>query len=402
MATPNSTLKKPANTSHSLSLTGLRGFMALAIIWHHFFNSNPISLKLFNIDLHFLILFPGRITVWLFFIISGYSIYYGFMSHKYNLNLNDSFRFYYNRAIRVLPLFYLLALISWVFFLHISPTALPSWKNILRSLFFININFYDGINAFTPFWFIGVLVHFYIFAPIFVKGYRYIYENTGLTSTFLLLVIVSPLCQYFGYLLTGTYDIRNFVGCLPFFLFGFLAYDLHKDAQTWIQKIFKIVPREIIYLSLIVLLEFSFFMYQYRGSSFFMTKEGLFIKYFGLCWLDGYIGIIGIAMILVLLNKDALLSMQTTKALLSLRKIFRTVLEKMGDQSYGLYMWHSIIITVISKEIVDIGTTVSLSPLSRILFFIAILVITYGVALVFDQFFGKVYALLYKRKKDSL
>ena len=74
----------------------------------------------------------------------------------------------------------------------------------------------------------------------------------------------------------------------------------------------------------------------------------------------------------------------------------------MGDQSYGLYMWHSIIITVISKEIVDIGTTVSLSPLSRILFFIAILVITYGVALVFDQFFGKVYALLYKRKKDSL
>ena len=79
-----------------------RGFLAMAIVWHH---NGVVSLKIFNLDISSLFSFPGRITVWLFFVLSGYGIYYGYRKEKYELTIKESFRFYFNRAIRILPLF---------------------------------------------------------------------------------------------------------------------------------------------------------------------------------------------------------------------------------------------------------------------------------------------------------
>lgn len=385
--------------TRQVPLTGLRGFLALTIIWWHF-HSPSIFTCLFDIDLYFLILFPGRIAVWLFFIISGYSIYHGFRNSKYDLNLKDSIRFYHNRAIRILPLFYLSALVSWIFFLYFFPSVLPPWPSIVRSLFFLNFNFYDGINAFTPLWFVGIIVHFYIVAPLLVKGYRYIYKKVGIAPTFILLVIASPLCQYLGHLMVGGYDIRNLVGCLPFFLFGFLAYDVHKDARPLIQRAFKLLPQELIYLTLVILLEFASFMYQYRDSSFFATKTGLFIKYFGLCWLDGYIGFTGMALIIVLLNKKETINQKKTEALLFCRKFVRTFFEKMGAQGYSLYLFHNIVITAITAKMQSAGFFIPPSSWATLLFFTLVVGLTYGLAIVLDQFFGNVYLKLYRQKND--
>jgi peptidoglycan/LPS O-acetylase OafA/YrhL len=58
------------------SLTMLRGLLALAIIWHHLQPEPIASMTVGGVNLFFLISFPGRISVWLFMVISGYSIYH--------------------------------------------------------------------------------------------------------------------------------------------------------------------------------------------------------------------------------------------------------------------------------------------------------------------------------------
>lgn len=361
----------------------LRGFLVLSIIWHHL---QPVPLKIFDIDFFFLISFPGRIIVWLFFVISGYSIYYGYMNGKYDLNVKDTLRFYFNRAIRILPLFYLTILISWISFLYISPQDIPSWQSILRTMLFLDFNFYKGINTFTPAWFVGIIIYFYIFAPVLVAGYTFMYKRTGLMVVFILLMLLAYICHYFGHWCSGTYDIRNFAGCLPFFLFGFFAYSLNNDAQKTLQKIFNFISVSLSLLIILIFFEYAFYFYAYEKGNFFMKP------------IEGFIGLVGSILIVLLLQKDTSSKNWQVRIVSFLKMFGSSLFQKLGQQAYGLYLWHGIVILIFSKMVLfnTQGPPFS-SFFERFKFFLVTAITSYLISIIFYYLLEKPFHGLYKK-----
>ena len=84
----------------------LRGLAALSVgFWHVTGAYDPTLPAAFNTS--------GRTAVWLFFGISGYVIAYGFIHGRYRLVRSDLLQFYWNRFLRLYPLFFTLSVLSW-------------------------------------------------------------------------------------------------------------------------------------------------------------------------------------------------------------------------------------------------------------------------------------------------
>jgi peptidoglycan/LPS O-acetylase OafA/YrhL len=370
---------------HADPLTMLRGILALAVIWHHL-QSEPIaSMTLGGKNVFFLISFPGRISVWLFMVISGYSIYHGYRKVKYDFGLQDTLRFYFNRAVRILPLFYVTVILKWIVLVYLSATDLPRPGEIVRTLFFIDFNMLDGIYTFTPTWVIAIIAQFYLIAPLLAKGYRAALSWFDPRLQLLILIAIAVICHFLGRQMTTTYDIRNIVGCLPLFLFGFFACDLHHGHRKELAAFSRKIPSIVIYLILIVLFELAFFLYQYRFDTFLELP------------MEAYTGILGVALI-GLLPSDAFQARKThpTGSSLAVRWA-KQFLSSAGKQSYGLYMWHGIIIAlVIRTGFLPLGDFPHPTFGSLVQTFLVVSILTYIVSVIFYHILERPYHLLYR------
>ena len=365
-------------------LNRLRGFLALSIIWHHL---QPVQLIIFDkVDLYFLISVPGRVIVWMFFVLSGYGIYYSYINKKYRLTVKEAFRFYFNRAIRILPLFYLTALIYWILVLYNAPLDLPDWQTIVKSLFFLDMNLYTGINAFTPSWFVGVIVHFYLLAPLLVALYIYIYKKVRLVGMFVILVAVSIVLHKFGYYCAGSYDIRNIIGNLSLFFWGFFAYCVYYDQSPIREVGFKVASKRIAFLiSVLIYFEIIFYIYSFNRGNF---------------WIKPFEAIVGIGS--VLLIQYILYSDRKRNALVNpyartIKYLPGKVFSKLGERSYGLYLWHGIVIVILSK-VIFLGSKGPpfLLLSTKIIFFICTTTASYLLSAVFFYILEKPFQRLYK------
>lgn len=359
-------------------ITLLRGLLALAIIWGHL---QVVPLEIYTTDVFFLISFPGRIIVWMFFIISGYSIYAGYRVGKYNLNLKDSFRFYYNRAIRILPLFYITTILTWLSLIYISPGELPPWQQIIRTLLFFEFNMKSGIYTFSPTWYIGILIYFYLVAPFLAQGYMFIKKKLTFREIFWFVILISVAGHWIGSLSAKSNDIRNLVGCLPLFIFGFLSYDMAHDDLDPPLKLYKLIERKTMYVILFVIFELIFFIYK-RGGFFALPMELV-------------IGSLGAVML-------TLLTWKTTTHLPEniMTAYLKKVLCELGKQSYGLYLWHSLVIILLFRS-GFIG--ISGPPFGNIKYlamaFAITVSISYALSILSRSLIEKPYKSLYKRQE---
>lgn len=367
-------------------LTMLRGFLALAIIWHHLQPEPIASMSLGGKNVFFLISFPGRISVWLFMAISGYSIYHGYREGKYKFSRQDTLRFYFNRAVRILPLFYVTVLLTWVVMTYLSPKDLPPPEEIVRTLFFIDFNMLDGIYTFTPTWVIAILVQFYLLAPLLARGYHASLDRAGLRLSLFALIAIAIACHFLGRQMTTSYDIRNIVGCLPLFLFGFFAYDLRHEHRKEFAAFCRRIPLfySLFVFMMIALFESAFFLYQYRFGTFLERP------------MEAYIGILGAALI-SLLQSDDLRQRKVHEAAGSLPgRWAKRFLCSAGEQSYGLYMWHGIIITlVVHSGFLPLGDFAHPTFGSLVQTFLAVSILTYLVSVIFYRIIERPYHLLY-------
>jgi peptidoglycan/LPS O-acetylase OafA/YrhL len=305
-----------------------RGFLAVTIIWHHL---QPMYVL--DKDIFFLISFPGRITVWLFFILSGYSIYFGYAKKKYHFNLRDIFRFYFNRAIRILPLFYFTAIITWLCYLYISPQDLPHYSTIVRTLFFFDLNLNRGLYEFTPTWFIAVIINFYLLAPILINGYQAVVKKFGLLWTLAVLLMSSIFFHWIGKEVSGSYDIRNIIGIFPLFAFGFWSYDFYHSHWLKTKYVNKWISSSYGFLIIIIVLEFCFWLYNHHPGIFFVFP------------LELLIGLLGVMMIVRLLT----INNSKVKKKKYRYGIIEKSLQILGQQSFGLYLWHVIPMLILLK-----------------------------------------------------
>ncbi|HLZ66876.1 MAG TPA: acyltransferase [Aliidongia sp.] len=186
-------------------INGLRGAAILAVVWHHLFGiyfkpgsvldsapSGPHPLFFLSY---------GWVGVQLFFVLSGFVLYLPFARGRATLATGADWRqFYRRRAARLLPLYYLVALLCLV--LNQVPPVhdqrLPlELLSIAGALFtFAPHGFEPHLNP--PLWSLGVEIWFSILFPFVVLAFR----HWGPVRTILAATALSWLSRGLGIMLS--------------------------------------------------------------------------------------------------------------------------------------------------------------------------------------------------------
>ncbi len=110
---------------------------------------------------------PAWIGVWTFFILSGYFIGKGFNSDKYKTNnIRDFVNFYIQRAIRILPIYFLIVFIDMFF---VNTHMYFNGSETLRRVFTFTLRNPYGNAMIGTLWFISTIVQLYLVTPFVAK-----------------------------------------------------------------------------------------------------------------------------------------------------------------------------------------------------------------------------------------
>ncbi len=122
----------------------IRGFLAYAVlVWHFKGYEYPIK------ELAFITI-PGRMAVWLFFILSGYLIGFGFSSGRYSYDQKGLLDYYRNRILRIIPLFLTVSVFAWICTEN-KPNF--SFQFIIEQILMLQWNHHYDLNG--VFWTLG-------------------------------------------------------------------------------------------------------------------------------------------------------------------------------------------------------------------------------------------------------
>ncbi|MHA1358118.1 MAG: acyltransferase family protein [Candidatus Helarchaeota archaeon] len=129
------------------------------------------------------------LAVQLFFIMSGFSLCYGYYDR---LNSQAELKKYYiRRFFRIAPLFYLMIAIWGIYLYFRYGMSFTPYEYLINVSF--TFNFFPGLQESIVYagWFLGVLCLFYLIFPIFVTLVRRV------ISAILLLVVMLFLASYY-------------------------------------------------------------------------------------------------------------------------------------------------------------------------------------------------------------
>ena len=283
----------------------LRLFAATQVIIDHYYQH--LNIPISGLPVKLLNLFPG---VPVFFIISGYLIS---ASYERNNNLKDYFR---NRALRIFPGLWCCIILTVIIFS------------------FTGVNFFNKETiAWLPTQFAG-----FIYTPHFLSHYGFGSYNGSIWTIPLELqfYILLPICyslvpkSRLNYLLFALFIV--FVGCN-------LGY-YWSDYGPMIKKLMRYTFAPLFYLFLIGVIFQRLKIY----TSVIIYNKALYwiIGYVTFCLIfSDYIDPIIFSLIHTVLLAFCLLSIAYTLPNIS-KKLLRT-----NDISYGIYIYHGLILTVI-------------------------------------------------------
>lgn len=336
-------------------LNALRFFAAFFVVLHH---AEVIRAKngLPNFE-HYSVFQNGTLAVSFFFVLSGFLITYLLLDEIRQTSDVSITRFYIRRVKRIWPLYFLLVFIGLV--------AIPLFLNLIHYdykmpyhtstagllfAFFLSfvVNALYGSHLLEPLWSIGVEEYFYlIWAPLF----KFLKRNP--LKIILGVFIVKTLILLFYQFVQSTDStfllIKEILTILKFELMaigGLGALYVFKNKERLQNAWFFSPTAQIIFFGLIFM-RFFFHLYCIENQYFiykilfeipilgFYTEGVLFL------WL-----IINIS-----LNPQ------------SFFKLTHPILEKLGDISYGIYMYQMLIIfggvLVLKKTLINATPSVS-------------------------------------------
>ena len=288
----------------------LRGLTAIGVVWWHTIGGyTPMTAS------RAFYYVPGRITVFIFFIISGYLIGYGFEHGRYRFDRLGIAHFWRNRFLRVYPLFFTVTVVGALVASargH-APAVSLEWvaTQLLMAQWWHN---YDPIGVF---WTLGIEMQFYLIAPLLLIVQQ--------TKRFRLLV---PLAVYaalaavpfvassvFG----ASLDNRTLVGTLSHFQAGFLVNRIFAGpARGRLSH-----PAEAVAWLVVAAASLSVATWFYHARREFFWNAGA-----------GLVDVAGIA-VLLLHSRTAYLTVSS--------KWFK-VGAAIGALSYGVYAWHGFLL----------------------------------------------------------
>jgi peptidoglycan/LPS O-acetylase OafA/YrhL len=300
------------------------------VVLHH---AEQIRMKygLFNLK-EYSLFNNGGIAVTFFFVLSGFLIsYLLFKEHGESSTISVK-KFYYRRILRIWPLYFLLVIIGtlvlpyvldFIGYSYIMPYNFNDviYYYILFSPFMVNILY--GHHLIEPLWSIGVEELFYIvWAPLFKFLRKYILPIIIIVIFVRCLFIYLSFLDYFDPVIERLINMLRFEAMAIGALGSYLVYNYRNILSNflfskWIQLI----------LITFILLRIFFFNFLIENNIFFnylyttpvLSKLLIMIIF---SWL-----IINIS-----LNPKSIISLDN--------KIFSFL----GNISYGIYMYHMLII----------------------------------------------------------
>lgn len=327
-------------------ILALRGFACLCIIWFHLRPGSWLIIK--GVDLSFLTAPSGTLAVYIFYLISGYTVGYGFFSKRYKLSLRSLSTFYANRFLRIAPAYYICILLSiFVFY----PGVRTTFYDFVRF-----ITFTANLDYFTlPFQFLLAIIstemQFYLIAPIlFIALSLFIRKIHPLIIGALIIcmgVIVRFILLSAGLIPDlSMYMLHVYVtvpGMIDYFLFGmFLGYISFEKTKE-ILRLKNRVPSVFFYGLLI-----GWFLWISYGNFFGLTWEKyalyhLFVIPPTLIILIGW----------YILSETACTRFIrhhiTTLGIIKLLIHPKTFLLGVGTLSYGLFLYHFIFFDILYR-----------------------------------------------------
>jgi peptidoglycan/LPS O-acetylase OafA/YrhL len=287
----------------------IRGLAAIAVVVWHTVGHNA-DLPLLNI--------PGRTAVWMFFGISGYVIAYGFLHRRYLFNSPGLKNFYLNRFLRIYPLFLLLSIMGWLTQWVDSGINPLEWRDVPSQ--FLGLQFHHAYKLNGVFWTLGLEIQFYLIAPALAMmfaikniGWRWMTVAAcygGMLVTHGLAVI------YWGWSADG----RNIISVLPHFLAGMAGCGMAASLKAEHTKAIGYLAGGVICL---------------------VVSNWLYHRQPALFWSVGTV----VVDIMILFFIFAHTSLQPTIA--SSSRLTRSLMW-MGTLSYGIYAWHSYLMSSIA------------------------------------------------------
>ncbi|OPZ98292.1 MAG: O-acetyltransferase OatA [Bacteroidetes bacterium ADurb.Bin408] len=312
-------------------LNALRFFAAYLVVMHH---AEQIRLKngLFNLK-HLSLFNNGGLAVTFFFVLSGFLITYLLLKELNSTRDVSIKKFYTRRILRIWPLYYLLVVIGTMIipfllgFISYNYEMPYRFKDVyLYYIFFtpFMVNVIYGHHFLEPLWSIGVEELFYIFwAPLhkFFKNHILKLILSVITVKLLLLIILP-----FFNPTSNTVLIVEYLQFEAMAIGGLTAYIIYNRKHEIDNGILFSVPAQIILVTFIVL---RICAYSYLSESSIVFKFLFTYPVF-----SSFIMIISFAWLIVniALNKK------------SIFKLNHKFLEFLGDISYGVYMYHMLLI----------------------------------------------------------
>lgn len=301
----------------------LRGLAAFWVMYWHFEAAYVDNFLKY-------VLIPGRTAVWIFFGLSGYVIFHGFQSGKYSLSFADLKQFYRNRFLRIYPLFLLCSIVILLIKL-LKDQALPAldlhfFLTQILAIQYIHVYELNGV-----FWTLGVEMWFYLLAPLFYWMLRPIKSLRVAVGIYIFLFSLSAMeAKYLQ-----TPDVRTLTSNLGHFFIGFMAVRFGPALGSRLR-----LPNvQVLILAFLAFLFSGFCMGV--GPRFY----GIHLFYsFGAAAVD-----LGIFLVLLLQPK---LELKSTS------QVFLKSLLTLGVISYGVYVWHSVVLLAFDIDVTKAGRPV--------------------------------------------
>jgi len=338
-------------------LEGLNGIRAIACLLVLFAHSNKvISSILPAAEISFAR--NGNNGVTMFFVLSGFLITFIIYKKGFD-NWRKIIKFLIRRALRILPLYYLYIIICLIVYSVFRPELINYDVLYLYVFLMPNVAWIlsNGLPNINHYWSLGVEEQFYFFWPIIIK---YLFNNLLLFSTFLL----AGLICYKMYLLSlPRSDFNNsLIYAMGFhhILLGCIGAIIHKKYSKLIIKCF--CNKTIQFISWVLLLI-------------------LFISNYPFSFKPEFVGLITLIIIYGQIH--------VKNRLINLENVY---LYKIGLISFGIYVYHPLIISLIKAIMSNLDTL--LTPLLySITFYSLTLVLTFIVSYLsytyYETFFLK-------------
>lgn len=348
-----------AQSIHLKGLNGIRAIAAISVVLFH----ASLSLDLFGLDPYIIWgklennkpqgFRMGSYAVTVFFTLSGFLITYLLLKEQQIRGINLK-NFYIRRALRILPLYFLVLVFSLIIYKLID---IPFSNTIvLYYLFFLaNIpaTLESGISHMGFYWSLGVEEQFYLIWPVFIK----LSKNRYLKNAIWLLLLFFLLRGFFWLIKLNNPDYEIFN--------KFLSLNRYHNLITG-----------------------------GVAAMFFIRRNKLFIRIF----TNKYV--VGLAWIILFLPSLKAFRAPAFHEIVSLCTVVIIVsqitaknrwinlehkaMDFLGKISYGIYMTHSIVIILLSRLI---GKFADQSSLNYIFIFALVPTITIIISTILYYYF---------------